>query len=204
VTTSIPDQTSRVELLTCAYTSTRGILENVDREQMALPTPCRKWDVRELINHILGSADFFTDLAERGSCPDDREWPEYADGDFVSAFDDLARRLLTAFSAPGAMERTMLLPIGPAPGSRCIQVATGEIFVHGWDLAAATRQALDPDLELILAEALLASEWPSLSAGVRDAHPSIFAPEIAVPDRAPAIDRLVGFLGREPHWSSGG
>jgi uncharacterized protein (TIGR03086 family) len=192
-------QTSPVELLDRACASTRGILNNVPREQLASATPCRDWPVHDLIDHIVRATDFFADLGEWGSSPEEREWPSYADGDFVRSFGEQARRLLTAFSTPGAMERVMVLPTGPAPGSRCIQVATGEIFIHGWDLAKATGQALPPDQEV--ARALLSSEWPSMSAAVRDEHPSVFAPEIPVAADRLAVDRLVGFLGRDPSWS---
>jgi hypothetical protein len=40
-------------------------------------------------------------------------------------------------------------------------------------------------------------------ADVRNAHPSIFASEIPVLSDAPAMDRLVGFLGRDPNWTGG-
>ena len=192
------DQNSHVELLTRACASTRSILERVTREQLTAPTPCREWLVRDLINHIVGATQFFADLAEQGSSPEDEEWPNYADGDFTAAFGQQARRALAGFSAPGAMDRIMALPIGPAPGSRCIQVATGEIFVHGWDLAQATGQAMPPDEGV--ADALLSSEWMALCAEVRNGDPPVFAPEIDVPSEAPAAARLAGFLGRDPNW----
>ncbi len=194
-------QISQIELLTRACASTRSIVENVPREQLALSTPCHDWHVHDLIDHIVGATDFFADIAELGSSPEDREWPSYADGDFIRSFGEQARRVVTAFSAPGAMEQTMVLPTGPAPGSRCIQVATGEIFVHGWDLAKSTGQDMPPDRGV--ADALLSSEWSSMCADVRNADPSVFAPEIPAPREGPAIDRLVGFLGRDPSWSGG-
>jgi hypothetical protein len=133
----------------------------------------------------------------------DRLSPLLSTGDTVlvlggKAFDERARRLVTGFSAPGAMERMMQLPTGPAPGSQCIQVAVGESFVHGWDVATATGQQMPPDQGV--AEAVLTSEWPSMCADVRNGHPSILASEIPVPADAPAVDRLVGFLGRDPNW----
>jgi uncharacterized protein (TIGR03086 family) len=194
-------RTSQVELLMRACGSTRLILDKVGREQLALPTPCRDWPVHDLIEHIVRATDFFADVAEQGSSPEGREWPNYADGDFVRSFNQQAGRMVTAFSTPGAMERIMVLPNGAQPGRLCIQVATGETFVHGWDLAKATGREMPPDQGV--AEALLASQWPSMSAEVRNAHPSVFAPEIAVPREAPAIDQLVGFLGRAPSWPSG-
>ena len=195
------DQTSQPGLLERACASTQTVLENVAREQLALPTPCGDWHVHDLIDHIVGAMDFFADVAELGSSPEGREWPDYSDGDFVGSFGREARRAVAAFSAPAAMERIMVLPTGPAPGSRCIQVATGEIYVHGWDLAKATSQATPADEGV--ADALLSSDWPSMCAEVRSADPSVFAPEVHVLGGAPAIDRLAGLLGRDPGWPDG-
>ena len=193
--------TSQVELLARACACTGGILANVTRDQLAHPTPCDDWLVHDLINHIVGATDFFADIAEPGSSAEGREWPDYSDGDFIATFGQQASRVVAAFSAPGAMERIMLLPTGPAHGSRCIQVATGEIFVHGWDLAQASGQAMPSDEGV--AEALLSSDWLSLCAEVRNGDPSVFAPEIHVSPKAPAADRLAGFLGRDPNWHTG-
>jgi uncharacterized protein (TIGR03086 family) len=195
------DPDSQAALLARACASTQAVLGNVTREQLGRPTPCGDWQVRDLIDHIVGATDFFADVAELGSSPEDREWPGYADGDFSASFEQQARRAVTAFSAPGAMERIMLLPTGPAPGSRCVQVATGEIFVHGWDLARATGQAVPADEGV--ARALLSSDWPSMCAAARDADPSVFAPEVHVPREAAAVDRLAGLLGRDPGWPGG-
>jgi uncharacterized protein (TIGR03086 family) len=96
------------------------------------------------------------------------------------------------------MERIMALPTGPAPGSRCIQVATGEIFIHGWDLARATGQPMPPGTDI--ADALLSSDWMQLCDEVRTGDPPVIAAKIDVRHDSPAIDRLAAFLGREPSW----
>jgi uncharacterized protein (TIGR03086 family) len=196
------DHTARVEVLTRACASTGAILENVTREQLALPTPCSNWPVHELVNHIVGATRFFADVAEWGSSPEGQEWPSFADGDFASSFGEQARRAIAAFSAPGAMERIMVLPTEPTPGAQCIQVATEEIFVHGWDLARATGQAMPADGGV--ADALLSSQWlMSLCAEVRNDDTTPYAAEFAVPAGAPAADQLAGFLGRDPSWPGG-
>ena len=197
----IPNEhTTRVHVLTRACASTGGILDHVGPGQLALPTPCSTWPVHDLINHIVGAARYFADLAEWGSSPEGQDWPNYADGDFAASFAEQARRAIAAFSAPGTMEQTMVPLSGPMPGWRCIQIATGEIFVHGWDLARATGQAM-PDEGV--AEALLSSEWVSLCDEVRKDGTAPFAAVIEVPGDAPAADRLVGFLGRDPGWPGG-
>jgi uncharacterized protein (TIGR03086 family) len=193
------DEASPAEILTRACESTRSILGNVTREELALPTPCADWPVRDLVNHIVGATRFFADIAGAEPAAEGKEWPSYADTDFVTAFGQHAHRAIAAFSAPAAMEQIMALPTGPAPGSRCIQVATGEIFVHGWDLARATGQPMPPGTEV--ADELLSSDWIQLCDEVRNGDPPVFAAEIDVRHDAPAIDRLAAYLGREPSWS---
>jgi uncharacterized protein (TIGR03086 family) len=195
------NQAAPLDVLKRACASTDSILKHVSGEQLTLSTPCRDWHVDALVNHIIGATDYFADVAEFGSLPEGRERPDHASGDFVAAFGEQSRRLVAAFSMPGVMQRSMELLNGPATGAVSIQVATGEIFVHGWDLGRATGQEMPADQGV--AEALLASVWPSLCAKVRDEHPSVFAAAVPVPRDAPAIDRLVGLLGRDPHWQRG-
>jgi uncharacterized protein (TIGR03086 family) len=200
-----PDAVSWPDLLARACASARGPLAAVTEAQLAQPTPCTDWAVRDLVNHIVGAAQFFADLAELGQSPEDEEWPDYASGDFLATFDRQAARAAAGFAAPGGLDKLMALPTGPTPGSIVIQVATGEIFVHGRDLAMATsgaiggtaaRDALDDGV----ADALLLSDWMVLCVQVRGADPAVFAPEIEPPDGAPATDRLTAFLGRDPAW----
>jgi len=164
-----------------------------------LATPCDDWRVHDLISHIVGATRFFGDVAEWGSSPEDQEWPDYSDGDFTASFGERARRAVAAFSAPGAMGRIMELPSGATPGARCIEVAVGDIFVHGWDLAKATGQTAPADQGV--AAALLSAEYAALCAEVRNSDQPPFAPEISLPGDAPAVDRLAAFPGRDPAWS---
>jgi uncharacterized protein (TIGR03086 family) len=196
------EQTSQIECLQLACESTLGILANVSADQLELATPCEEWRVGDLIDHIVGAADFFAGVAAQGASPDEREWPSYADGGFVASFGESAQQILTAFKAPGAMDATMILPTGPTPGSRCIEVVVGEMFIHGCDLARATGQPISQPAGESVADWLLASRWPALCAEVRSADSSVFAPALDVPDDAPAVDRLRAFLGRDPGWPS--
>lgn len=69
-----------------------------------------------------------------------------------------------------------------------------ESLVHGWDLAEATGQPSDIDPDLC------AVAWDNVQ-GVTDELRGAgrpFRPAIGVPDDAPAADRLVAWLGRQP------
>jgi uncharacterized protein (TIGR03086 family) len=188
-----------VTALERACTSTGLVLAGVRREQLDEATPCGEWRVGDLIDHIVGAARFFGDLAEWGASPEDQDGPVYSGGDFSAYFREQADRLVTGLSAPGAMGRIMALPTGPAPGAQVLEVATGEIFVHGWDLARAIGQT--GSVDQTVAEALLASPWPALCEQVRREVPAVFAPATAVSVSATPVDRLVAYLGRDPGWA---
>ena len=186
------------ELLARGLASTQSVLARVAPEQLDARTPCASWTVRDLINHIVGGTTFFAVTAETGG-PFAREGdpPDFTTGDFVAAFAAGAARAVRAFKAEGAMEKTMQLPFGELPGSVFVNIAAGDTFTHGWDLAKATGQSTDLDPEL--AAELLANARSLLNDSLRGPDGQApFGPEREAPVGASPADRLAAFLGREP------
>jgi uncharacterized protein (TIGR03086 family) len=187
------------EALEQAFASTRKVLANVKPDQLDQPTPCESWDVRRLVNHIVGGSYWFAASTDAGQAPevDTTGDTDYAAGDRVAAFDEGIRRAVAAFSAEGAQEKMIKLPFGEFPGAIFMGLATTDTFTHGWDLARATGQ--DANLEPELAEQLLAGAKMSIPDEFRGPDGvAPFGPEVKVPDSSPAADRLAGFLGRTP------
>jgi uncharacterized protein (TIGR03086 family) len=187
------------EALEQSFATAHGILANVTPDQYGLPTPCASWDVRGVANHMVQGVHWFGMCVEAGSNPDPdpTEGVDYAAGDLLAAFDEGARRTVTAFSAPGAQERTITLPFGELPGAMFMEIATSDIFVHSWDLARATGQPAE--LDSALAERLLASAQGYISDDFRgEEGVALFTAAVEVPDSAPAVERLAAFLGRTP------
>lgn len=177
--------------------STLSILAAVHTTDLDLPTPCASWTVRDLVNHILGGTAFFAELAEAGLVADRDEDPDLTAGDFNHTFSQGARRLVAAFSAPGAMDKIMKTQMGELPGSVCAWIAASDIFTHGWDLAKATGQPTD--LEPELAEVMLARVMQTLPDSMRGPEGEApFGPRVEAAESAPAADRLAAFLGRQP------
>jgi uncharacterized protein (TIGR03086 family) len=154
--------------------------------------------VRDVINHVIGSALWYSHLAETGEmAATDDNGPDYAGGDFQAEFAAAAARVIAAFSAPGAMDKIMRMPFGGIPGSVCVWIASGDIFTHGWDLAKATGQPAD--LEPEYAARLLAQIEQLLPGSMRGADGEApFGPVVEADAAAPAADRLAAFTGRQP------
>jgi uncharacterized protein (TIGR03086 family) len=188
---------TEAEVLERACASTAAVLAAVRAADLDLPTPCRSWTVKHVINHVIDSAAFYAGLAETGVTSADGEDADHAARDFCAAFAQQAGRVVAAFRAPDAMDKVMEMPFGGIPGSVCAWMAAGDIFTHGWDVAKATGQPSDLDPEL--AERLLArieQLLPDTMRGPEGRAP--FGPKVEVASSAPAADRLAAFEGRQP------
>ena len=60
------------DMLAQAFASTAGVLAEVDAQQLDGATPCASWQVRELINHLVGGTIYFAVTAETGVAPTGR------------------------------------------------------------------------------------------------------------------------------------
>jgi uncharacterized protein (TIGR03086 family) len=188
-----------MELITLqqACATTDRIVAGIADNQMALPTPCDQWDVRALLNHLLGTLTLGQALLSDNSPIVAMAPGELPASDLVGDDPHKAYRLgvegLLHAAAGDALDRVHATPFGDMPGRILGGFTTLDILVHGWDLATATGQqaALDDDL----AETVLAFAQQTITADTR--APRI-GPEISVPSDATATDRLVAFLGRRP------
>lgn len=185
------------EGLAAAFAGTRAVMEQVRPDQLDHPTPCASWDVRRLINHIIGGSHWFAITTNAGASPDvdETEDTDYAAGDMLTAYDEGIKAALEAFGTPGALEKTVALPFGEFPGAAFMALATVDHFVHGWDLVKATGQP--PTFDEGLAGRLLAQVRVMVPDQFRGPDPDApFGPKVEIADSAPNSDQLAAFLGR--------
>lgn len=159
--------------------------------QWDAPTGCPDWTVRELVNHLVtGNLSFAALLTEQA--PPDRT-ADHLGTDPERAYRQAADELTAAFVRPGVLERVYQAPPGAMPGLALARLRITEALVHGWDLARATGQPTAA-LPAALAETELGLVTAQLAGVPRTGHP--FGPSQPVAEDAPAIDRLVAYLGR--------
>jgi uncharacterized protein (TIGR03086 family) len=80
------------------------------------------------------------------------------------------------------------------PATFAVSILSVEFLVHGWDYATATTRPIDvaeslADYVLGLAHKVITPQGRA-TVGFDD--------PVAVPDDAPALDRLIAFTGRDP------
>jgi uncharacterized protein (TIGR03086 family) len=178
-----------------AFASTRGILANVTVDELSRPTPCQSWQVRELVNHIIGTSFWFAASTNAGVAPAVEEI-DYTGGDMVATYEDGIAQAVEAFGRPGALEKMITLPFGTLPGAAYLGIATTDAFTHGWDLARATGQSTDLDPELA-AQLLDRSRMFIQPAFRGDDGKAPFGAEQPAPPNATNADALAAFLGRK-------
>jgi uncharacterized protein (TIGR03086 family) len=178
-----------VEQLTRALGAVGNLIAGVRPEQWSAPTPCTDWTVHELVNHLVGVNLVFAAIIN-DQVPPERGADHLGD-DPVSAYHDSGVALQTALAQPGVLERTYHGPFGAATGAERLHLRLADLLAHGWDLAQATSQPAE--LPEDLAEQALTFARKQLSTQPRTGR---FAAAHTVAEDAPAIDRLVAFLGR--------
>ncbi|GAA5153493.1 TIGR03086 family metal-binding protein [Nocardioides marinquilinus] len=179
------------------------LVERVRPADLDRPTPCDDWAVRDLLAHLV-AVEVRIAAILRGAHPADL--PSLVDGvadeGWAAAWGEAGEALEVALAEDDVLTRTVEHPAGRMPAPQAIGIYVSELAVHGWDLGAALDDVsgLDP----AVAEGCLEPMRRALTPEMRDQPWVPFGPVVAVPDDAPAYDRLVAWVGRDPAWTPAG
>lgn len=201
-----------IELLEQGFAWTAERVAQVGPDDLDTPTPCDGWQLRDLLDHMLGSLDRLAGAAEgevaeaqvRTDAPAPSASPALTDAPTASpaptdrlgddcglaAFAAVRQRAMDVWHQPDVMGRTCELPLGSLPALVAAHINLVEVVVHGWDVSQSTGEAAAIPPEL--AEPIL--EFSRQAIG--PARGGAFGPDLEVGDTVP--DRVVAFLGRKP------
>ncbi|HEX7135177.1 MAG TPA: TIGR03086 family metal-binding protein [Iamia sp.] len=173
-----------------------SVVEGIDDDQLHAPTPCPDFDVAGLVGHLLHYGPSLVGAGARQPAPPPGEEQPVDPATWRGELLDQTGRLAAAWSRPEAWEGTTRM-VGPdeMPASMIGGIAFAELVIHGWDLARATGQRPTwPDAVLDQAHQQM------VGMAEMGRQMGAFGPEVAVPDDAPTLDRLLGLAGRDPAW----
>ena len=158
-------------------------------------TTCADWDLTALLQHLLDGLEALCEgLCGAVVAPPDAWTPGPEDRDLTGAFRRRASALLAACGHAGAPDRRVVVGTRLLDTSMLVLAGAVELAVHGWDVrrACGTPRPIPPRLatELLDVCRILVDE---------DNRQPQFGPAVAVPPSAPAGDRLVAFLARQPY-----
>ncbi len=182
---------TEIDLLEQILAKTARVVDGVRADQLGDPTPCSDFDVEQLRNHIVGWAQVFA--AGSAQHPFDGDPAIYTVGDDAgSVFRSASAEMVRGWREHG-FDREVRLMGAPSPAPMVFTMTLMEYLTHGWDLATATGQPIPYSDEeafdvLRRAEGTLKDEYRGAA----------FGPRVEVASDAPAVDRLVAFMGRRP------
>lgn len=168
-------------------------VEGVPEGGWESPAPCEGWVARDVVRHLVEWVPGFfgerygLDLGAVPSVDDDpaAAWAAVRDA-LQAALDDPE---VAAREADGPMGRKSLEDMAA-------MIVVADVLVHTWDLARASGQ--DDTLD--------EAECAEVLAGMQQMAPVIrasgqFGDQQPVADDASAQEKLIAFIGRDPHWS---
>lgn len=187
-------------LVSAAARPISEIVRGLNAADLDAPTPCAAYDVRALLNHLLFWGPALTAAARKESTVPPAAAETDVDlvvGDWAAAFDTLVADMVAAWSELSAWTGTTSMGgPGELPAAMVGGMAVGELVVHGWDLGRSLGRSPAWD------EELLAVLHPDVSAIAETGRQmGVFGPEVAVPETAPTLDRILGATGRDPAWA---
>jgi uncharacterized protein (TIGR03086 family) len=183
---NIDDET--LGLLARALEQAQQIVGRVRADQLTEPTPCRSWDVRTLVGHVMHDMRQYQVVARGG----DYGRPAVAEVAFEvwsKAARDEGDALLVAWRARDDVTDKEL---------NRVNQEIAEFAIHGWDVARATGQ--DVSFDAGVTGRALGWARENLRPEYRGDEQEGFAfgPEVLSDDTGPAADRLAAFFGRDP------
>jgi uncharacterized protein (TIGR03086 family) len=180
------------DLLKNVLAKDTALIDGVRDDQWSLPTPCTEYDVRTLVNHLVGWVQVFAagvnDRTHEGD-------PAAYTSDDPSAEFATAAKDLAAGWREGPADRAVKVSTMELPHEMAFAMTLMEYVTHGCDLAIATGQDVpfgEDELETTYAAAK--ATLPPEYRGEGKA----FGDEIPIAGNAPVLDRLLAFMGRPP------
>jgi uncharacterized protein (TIGR03086 family) len=170
------------------------LIDRIAADQWTAPTPCTEWNVRDLVNHLVGMNLVFVAMFEESPMPE--RGADRLGADPAGAYRRSAAALRAAAARPGVLEQSQATQVGVATGVERLQWRIVDLLAHGWDLGQATGLVVElPDDLVEQALTFVRARLPSQPRAGRFADPQ------PIRDNAPAIDRLAAFTGRPVPWT---
>jgi uncharacterized protein (TIGR03086 family) len=177
----------------------QAAVEGVPGDGWDAVTPCTDWNMRQLVNHLVGEDRWVVPLVEGKTIA---EVGDELDGDVLGdapseASSAAGKAAVAAFAEPGALGRTVHLSFGDFTAEDYAWQVLVDHVVHTWDVLAGAGSDRTLDPALVAAATGFWEQWaePYRQSGA-------VAPPVEVPDNASAQDKLIASFGRDPAWSA--
>jgi len=177
-----------------ALSGAAALVDRVPQRSLTRPTPCRGWNVLDVVNHLAAVTEKFGRFAAGDPGPV-RQLP----GDLVGTRPATRFRQLAEAAArcwqdhPGALTAVCVLPFGSFDGATAAGINLFDALIHQWDIAAGAgiEHQMSEELAAVAigVAGLLVTDQARLAG-----H---YADPVAVLPGAPPSLRLLAASGRQ-------
>lgn len=169
----------------------------ISRDEWNAPTPCQDWNLRTLVNHMVGEDRWTAPLLAGATI---EQVGGRFDGDVLGADPLTSAQEATAeadlaVSEAGALDRTVHLSSGDTSAREYVHQLLADHLVHAWDVAVAIES--EPRLDARAVHEAL-TWFTRHEQSYRDG--GLIGPRVAVGSGASEQDRLIAAFGRDPAW----
>jgi uncharacterized protein (TIGR03086 family) len=174
----------------------------VTDDQLAGPTPCPDYAVRNILGHLLSVSTVFRDAGRKdlgaatATAPASMAPDVDDEGRWRAVLPQALEELAEVWRDPAAWEGVAQAGGVKLPGDHAGAVALNEVVIHGWDLARATGQPYEAD-----EQALRVSEAMLTPFAEDPGRESPFGRAVEAPAGASLLDRVIALSGRDPGWT---
>jgi uncharacterized protein (TIGR03086 family) len=179
-----------VDALASSYDSLERLVRSLGPDDLAAQTPCPEWDVRAVLEHVLGNAEAFVGMARDGKPFAPAEERQRLGTDPATSVRAAADENVAAWRGSDAVDT----PTGMIPGVSLFDINLADTVMHTWDIAKATGRdpGVDPEVvDMVLTK--MEGEWHEIGHQM-----GAFGPPCEAAPDAPPYDRLVALTGRQP------
>ena len=178
--------------LTVILPTLSDLVDRVEPDQLDNETPCSDFALRDVLDHMITLGGAFSYLF-RGQTPPEAA-PVEVDGRVpATEFRQVMDALLASVGSEGALERTIVAPVGEMTGDAFARLVAFDGLVHGWDIARSA------GLDYALPDQVVASvdgfARAAITEDLRDGD--TFAAATQPPASATPIEQLAAFSGRQ-------
>ena len=185
--------------LLASYENAALIVSAIDFERLGYPTPCPKYDVAGLIDHLVEAGHRAAALGRGQAPPPGDGSPHVELSDAPGQLRRAAEEAAQAWGDHSSLSLRYTMPWGEEyTGATLVDMYLAELAAHAWDLARATGQTgkLDPSLALPALEGARAMIKPQYRNMAGPGAP--FGAEVSPAPGADDWERLAAFMGRDP------
>ncbi|MFD8495506.1 TIGR03086 family metal-binding protein [Amycolatopsis sp. NPDC059657] len=176
----VTDQLSAAEAALAICVTT---LHELGPEDGTRRTPCAEFDIDQVIEHLLTSLTSLSAIAGK-------PLETTADGTHEARVAAAGRHTIDAWRARG-LDGVIQVGAGERSAALTAAIVSLELLVHAWDVSVALGRTLEVSDQL--SSYVLEQARQVVIPQMREGR---FGPEVAAPENATSLERLIAFTGR--------